>query len=127
MVFRTLVSVLAAAVPALTQAQATLELRLSTSSIDLSPYYRAVVREATGRYRGDAVEFVSVVTARVHFFTLSTGEVVRIEEAHFDFDPFPAAEFSLRRAVPDATPNTGAQRHSALSRSPRKSLFYAAE
>jgi hypothetical protein len=103
MVFRTVILALVA-VTALTRAQATLELRLPTSPVDLSPYYRAVVREATGKFRGDAVELVSVVTARVHFFTLSTGEVVRIEEAHFDSDPFPATEFSLRRAVPNATP-----------------------
>jgi hypothetical protein len=83
-------------------AQEPFDVSLWTSGADLSPYYRAVVREATDRYRGDG--FATVVLARIHYFTLSSGEVVRIEEAHFDSDPFPKELLSLSDTIRHGTP-----------------------
>ena len=87
-----LILLLASTIP--TYAEEPFSVSLWSSSADLSPYYRAVIREATERYRGDG--FATIVLGRVYYFTLSTGEVVRIEEAHFDSDPFPAELFTLR-------------------------------
>ena len=53
-----------------------------------------MVQRATDVYRGDGTG--SFVTMTIHYFTLSTGEEVRIEEAYFTSDPFPRRELTLR-------------------------------
>ena len=75
-------------------AQEPFTVSLWSSAANLSRHYRATVRAATDRYRGDGRE--SIVLLRVHYFTLSSGAVVRVEEARFDSDPFPAEPFELR-------------------------------
>ena len=67
---------------------------LWSSSANLSPQYRAAIRQATAKYRGDATE-ATVRRYYIYFFTLSTGKEVRIDQPQFEKDPFPAELLSF--------------------------------
>jgi len=102
------------------------DVSLAHSSADLSPYYRAVIREATELYRGDGPG--EVITHRIRITrsvssgieteeitdhrgttdlylrsTSATGDRIVIAEVHFDPDPFPAELLSLRSTMRVAT------------------------
>jgi len=60
----------------------------SSRGVDLSPYYQAVVREATELYRGDVVGHIGT-----HSWTCFGSQ--RLLYAQVDSDPFPAELVSL--------------------------------
>ena len=109
-------------------AQEPFDLSIACPAGDMSPYYRAVVRHATDRHRGDgngtmaighietfmsfadggALELQEVTTwlrARdIYLFSrLPTGVRLLLSEAHFDPDPFPAEFLTLRNIEQIAT------------------------
>jgi hypothetical protein len=88
-------------------AQEPFDVSLGTSSADLSPHYRSLIRHATERYRGDVTG--QMITARMHsiqgpefeseeindylrgttdFYLRRRLEGRPISEAHFISDPF---------------------------------------
>jgi hypothetical protein len=99
-------------------AQQPFDVSLASSSADVSPYYRTLIRQATELYRGDGPGHM--ITARTHAsqaagieieeiinYTRGTtdlylrsasvaGEGIPISEAHFDVDPFPIELTPLR-------------------------------
>lgn len=123
MLIRTLISISYFAATACLRAQEPFDISLAYSSADLSPYYRAVVRRAADRYRGDAnggmlsghihitgwgvfgqsleIEEVTGDFEATHYYVfrrLPTGARLVLAEAHFLLDPFPAELLTLRDA-----------------------------
>jgi hypothetical protein len=110
--------------PLSSHAEEPFDVSLAHSSADLSPYYRALIREATELYRGDGP--AHVITARFHrsqaagfevdqiidytrgttdFYLRSAsaaGQWMPISELHFDVDPFPSELNPLQITVPAA-------------------------
>src|SRR3954471_17707210 len=95
MVFKALISISCFAAASWLHAQEPFDVSLAHSSVDLSPYYRAVIREATERYRGDG--FPHMIT-RYTTRTYSSAAGIDIEEKT-DTEA-PTNDFYLRKISP---------------------------
>jgi hypothetical protein len=109
--------------PLSSHAEEPFDVSLAHSSADLSPYYRALIREAAERYRGDGPAGITTRIHRSHAAGLeveqiidytrgttdlylrsasAAGQRMPISELHFDVDPFPPELTPVRITVPAA-------------------------
>src|SRR3954470_5317878 len=109
MLFKALISISCFAAASWLHAQEPFDVSLAYSSADLSPYYRAVIREATERYRGDGTG--SIVTTRIHvsgFF--GRQNTLEIKEVTGDSD---ATHYYVIRRSPEGSRAILAEAHFA--------------
>ncbi len=103
--------------PLASRADEPFDVSLASSTADLAPYYHAIIRQATDRFRGDppsqnvvgrshttsaagfeVEEITDYRSGVTHFYlrqTSAVGARMIIAEAHFESDPFPAELASI--------------------------------